>query len=265
MRRRDFYKAIYDEVQTGIAILNDRANEIAVREQKIASGKYSVAFVAKLREEIHGFEEEMKRVPDEYIRKINTLIDQRKAILEDEVALRGSDINDDARLLDFNLGARELVALLKRNADNPTMTQLILKNAADRNIALGVWFVGNKAEIDSLDGISYAAKVAMNHYKTERVFNQLFGEGSPIEQQYNIDDQEKQEKPAKIAYSDDRIANAVRLLKESHTLSTVVQEDIIREFSNQQGVLSILKDAAEQGRQYEAVALAEKLLTGESE
>ena len=264
MTRKEFYKAVLDEVQGGIAVLNDRASEIAALRKKIESGKYSQKGIDEFREKIHAYEKEMENEPYDRLRKVNALIDQRKAVLEDEVALRGSDITEDAKLLNFNLSERELADLLKRNGDNPTMVQLILKNAADRKIDLGIVFVGHKPEIDSLFGVTEAAKVAFQHYMIESVFDRLFGEGSTFEQQYNIAEQTKQE-PAKIAYSDDRIANAVRLLKDSHTLSPGVQQDIVREFANQPGVLSILKDAAKQGRQYEAATLADNLLTGKAE
>jgi len=264
MTRKEFYKAILDEVQGGIAVLNDRASEIASRKQKIESGKYSQDYIRKLRDEIDQFESEMKVESNDRMRKINAIIEKMKVSLDEEFALRGADINDDAKLLNFNLSAKELFDLLKRNEDNPTMYQLILKNAADRNINLGIQFVGNTREINSMYAVADAAEVTLKHYMVGNVFARLFGEGSTFERQYNIADQTKQE-PVKIAYSDDRIANAVRLLKDSHTLSPVVQQDIVREFANQPGVLSILKDAAEQGRQHEAATLADNLLTGKAE
>lgn len=67
-----------------------------------------------------------------------------------------------------------------------------------------------------------------------------------------------------LAYSDERIANAVKLLSDNRCLNPDIQKDIISEFENRPAVLSILRNAAVRGHNFDAVHLIDDAIKGEN-
>lgn len=250
--RREFFETIKALVNKGIEdkrLLSVRAGEI---KTKIESGRYSPQVVAQLRDELRSVEREIESVDINARHEADVLIEQFKRDLAAEVALCGADIDDaDARLLQFGLTESEYLSLLDKHQSNPTMAQLILKDAKGRGLDLGVHFTGNDSEIRSADGVSDAVRVALAHYNIPSVYERLFGEKSPFERAYNVEDRNWRETPI-VAYSSDRLANAVALLSGGNDISEDVQRDIVKEFSAQRGALEILRGAAKSGRKLAA-------------
>lgn len=256
MKRREFYKGTVDIIQTCRHEMQENDAEIARIQKKIDSGKYSQEGIAPMRDKVEALKKRNRDEVERALRSINKDIQTMRASLDDELVLRGSDVTPDAKLLDFNLDANELISIIDRHKDNPTMIQLCLKNAKDRGINLGIYFTANEAEQNILRSIEYAAKVTLRNYNSDHVFDELFGEGSAVADVFNTDDRPP---AAPLAYSDERIANAARMLREN-LLSPNVQADIIREFESQPDILPILRNAAIEGGNPEAVNTANHLL-----
>lgn len=250
--RREFFETGKGLVSKGIEdkkLLSVRAGEVRA---KIESGRYSPQVVAQLRDELRAIEREIEAVDINARHEADVLIEQFKRDLAAEVALCGADIDDaDARLLQFGLTEREYLALLDKHQNNPTMTQLILKDAKSRGLDLGVHFTGNYAEIKAADSVRDAVRVALTHYQNPSVYDRLFGDGSAFERAYNVDDRNWREAPI-VGYTSDRLANAVSLLSGGNDISEDVQRDIVKEFSGQRGALEILRGAAKSGRKLAA-------------
>ena len=257
--RQEFFETVKGLVNKGIEdkrLLSVRAGEI---KAKIESGRYSPQVVAELRDELRAIEREIESVDVDARHEADLLIEQFKRGLAAEVALCGADIDDaDAKLLQFDLTEKEYLSLLDKHQSNPTMTQLILKDAKTRGLDLGVHFTGNDSEIKGADGVRDSVRVALAHYQIPSVYDRLFGDGSAFERAYNVDDRNWRESPI-VAYSSDEVANAVRLLSAIDNLSDSAQVALVREFEGQNGVLSVLESAAKSGRKNAALEEIERL------
>lgn len=258
--RREFFETVKGLVSKGLEnkrLLSVRAGEI---KAKIESGRYSPQVVAELRDELRAIEREIESVDINARHEADLLIEQFKRALAAEVALCGADIDDaDAKLLQFDLTEKEYLSLLDKHQSNPTMTQLVLKNAKSRGLDLGVHFTGNDSEIQSADGVRDAVRVALDHYQIPSVYDRLFGDGSAFERAYDVEDRNWKDNPV-VAYSSDRLANAVALLSGGNDISEDVQRDVVREFTGQRGALEILRGAAKRGRNFIAADEAANLM-----
>lgn len=261
MKRRDFYKGTIEIIKEGCEALQRIESEIASVRDKINSGRYAQKTINELEEKINSLNRQLEKEMSERVGTLSEHISIMRTSLDEEMSLRGSDITADAELLKFNLSEKELMSLMNRNENNPTMVQLILKNAKERGIDLGVHFVGNENLINALAEVEYAATVVFNNCNQTEFLDTLFGEGSEFETMFNVIDPS----PAvTFAYSDERIANAVRVLSDNKCLSSEIQKDIIHEFENHPAVLSILRNAAVNGRNFDAVDMVDSLLKDEN-
>lgn len=142
-----------NEIQTTTA-------EIASLEDKRKSGRYSRE---TLRDEIipaisaaKSRLEAQKRAASADAKAI---IDAFRQKVDDDNQLNPAEITDDIKLLQSGLPLYEcdLKAMLSRNANNKTMSQLILRYAEEREMYNVGRYIGGTAErqlADSLDGIT---------------------------------------------------------------------------------------------------------------
>ena len=260
MKRHEFYKAVVEGTLESISTLRTYNKQIADLKSRIESGKYTQEYINEMKDQIRALEHKAENERYDRIAKVEKLVGELTRSLEDETALRGADITDDAKLLSFGLNERELSTLLSRNKGNPTMEQLILKNAAERGINLGVHFIGNKNEIRAAQGVTFVVKTVLKWPEKERVFDECMGSGSAFEKAFNV---MTAPKTPTISYSDDRVANMVQLLSDNR-ISPEVQKNMVREFADRPAILPLLKDAAEKGGNLAAVEMADNLIMGKS-
>ena len=260
--RREFYKAVLDLAKEAIAKKRLIAAEIDELRNKIDSGKYSKEHCAELETKRRALMKQLEDMDTQVLREVDGLVADVKKNLEAETALNGADIHTDAQLLSFGLNEKELLALLDKHAANPTMVQLVLKSAKERGIDLPVHFVGNADAIKTAESAHDAVKVSIKWFQQDDVFNRIFCEGNSLQRTFDTDDRVWKAKPV-IGYSSDKVANAVRLLSDRSNLGDTVQADIIREFADQPGILSILRNAAEKGGKSAAVEEVDKMINGE--
>ncbi len=261
MKRRDFYTGTIDIIKGGIESLQRIDREIAQIRADILSGRYSQDAINEMTEKISILERKIEDKIAESLATLDKHIDIMRASLSDEMALRGSDITADAELLKYNLSEKELISIMDRYKNNPTMTQLIIKNAEERGIDLGVRFAGNEEQISILNSIGYAANVVLKNRSQSEVFDELFGEGTELSEMFNT----VEPPPAvTLAYTDERIANAVRVLSDNRCLNTDIQTDIIKDFENHPAVLSILRNAAVKGHNFDAVDKIDSIIKGDN-
>lgn len=258
--RREFFETIKALVAKAInekQILTARADEV---EKKINSGRYSPQAVAEMQSELREINRNLEGVGFSALRAADSLIEELKTGLAAEVALNGEDVNDsDMKLLQFDLDEKEMIELLNKHSENPTMTQLILKNAKSRGLDLGVRFLGNDSEIRNAEGAREVVRVAVSHYANPTVFDRLLGDNSELKRLFDVDDRNWKDRPV-VDYTSDRLANAVSLLSSGDDLSVDTQRGIIQEFTGQRGALEILRGAANRGRNFIAADEAASLM-----
>jgi len=245
--RKEFYKDIFTLARKAVNDKNELMAKVKEIEKQINSSDYSVSYKKGLEEQKTTLKIQIEDFEFSTLREVEKRINDFIAEVGKETELNGADVTEDIKLLDFDLSAPELVRLIEKHQSNPTMVQLILKNAKSRGINLGIHFVGNQAIVDLAKQVKNAVRVALNHSYNERMFEQFFGEGSVLEQNFNVDDPKRGVNDSVIGYSDDRVRNAVALLEGKTELSEYTQRDIIKEFSGSPGVVSVLMSAARRG------------------
>jgi hypothetical protein len=186
---------IYTMLRNATDAITPMCAEIDKLQADIDSGKYSnevnaknIAKIADIRRAIRA-------------KAAETLSDVKKAVaahcdrlyaLDD---LRGDALTDDARLLSagLKLTERDLIAILKRNADNPTMKQLVLRWANENNVDLRryaqerglpletVVYVGHAQEIRDVEALIDTSMRFLDHWVDKPnamdILNKFFGIG----------------------------------------------------------------------------------------
>jgi tellurite resistance protein len=261
LKRRECFGLIVNEIKEaekeckGISAEIDKLREVIDNPRK-----YAPEYIDQARSELYKLTRALDDVSYNRMQNVRAITDQMCATLDAEMELRGADIDEgDAKLLNYRLTEHEYIELLNRHGGNVTMEKLILKSAKEHGVDLPLTFVGNDAEKEQLSQLEAAAKVAMRHYGNEEVFDRLFGPNSAARRLWDADDRERPGKRETVKLSDSRVANAVRMLTDSHELADSVQADIIREFADHPGVLAVLRDAANRGGKAEAVATIEEV------
>ena len=265
--RRNCYINIMAELRGGLSVMQEYGKEIDVLKQKISSGKYSAEYIQKLKSQVADLEKKIEAERQQRNRNIAALITQTQEALEREVEPRGEDITADSKLLQFNLTEKELVSLLYRHETNPTMLRIISTHARERGIKLPVVFHWNEEEKAVLGGLASAADTCLKWYrKPATVFERVFSPGCQFERVFNVDDDKFQRPAPSVSYSDERVANAIRLLNDNKGMSEQTQQEIIEEFRGHTGVLTILQNTAHKAGQSAAeLRAAELLLKAEKE
>lgn len=153
-------QSVFDSLEADTNEINKTRTEYAALEAKIKEGRYSNQTLQK---EIYPKRDALKRkIADDSARAIEKakgLVAQYREDAERLNDLDPSAITDDIKLLTAGvpLLPRDINAILTRNKDNRTMTQLALRYAKEHNIDMkGTYYIGGQQEketANNLDGI----------------------------------------------------------------------------------------------------------------
>lgn len=153
-------QTVFDSLEADTHEINKTRTEYAALDAKIKEGRYSNQTLQK---EIYPKRDELKRQIESgcasAIEKAKWLVAQYREDAERLNDLDPSAITDDIKLLTAGvpLLPRDINAILTRNKDNRTMTQLALRYAKEHNIDMkGTYYIGGEAEKETarnLDGI----------------------------------------------------------------------------------------------------------------
>lgn len=175
-------------VQTVYETLGSRTDEIigmanAINEldTKIKSGRYSQMTITN---ELEPKKRELNRARQDACH--NALEEARNAIEQYRVdnaelnQLNPAELTDDVKLLQSGiiLKQRDIEGMLKRNENNRTMTQIILRYAEENKINTGHnYFFGGKEEEETaraLDSILYYYKNWIDKPNAKEMLNRFF-------------------------------------------------------------------------------------------
>ena len=172
--KSEFYKEIM-EIQNGhISKCRELQSDLDHWESEKGSGKYNLSYIlqetGRLKFEI---EQEKQRAERDIANACNAYQEELQAA----DAMNGEDLTPDAQILlsGYPLTKTDLSAMLKRNEGNPTMTKLILKNAEDHEIDLGVRYSGYQADQRLVKQIPYVFNMAMKHYASPETVDRMIG------------------------------------------------------------------------------------------
>lgn len=192
--KRDFYNDITSLTKTAMAKMQELTLEHNEIDQMIRSGKYSGDY---LRKELYPKKDALKREIEEIRESANQAAEKLCSDYTEELR-RGDDLNPEKLTHDtalfrsgVRLTARDIKAILNRNAGNGTMEQLALRYAADHEIDLGerYLYVGNKNLINEVLSVPTAVKTSLKWPEKEStVYEKLMGESSQLNAVFNVDD-----------------------------------------------------------------------------
>ena len=180
--KRNFYFSVVEVVEKRIKEINDTKAEIQKLEKMNASGVYSDKRMKENEIKIKELRNNLDTVRIYGKQEVTELCEKYASELSAEDALKGSELTEDAKLLNsgIKLNKRDYEAMLERNKGNRTMTQLIYRSAEEAGLKMGN-YTGNSATISALRSVPYTAEVCMKWADKQNVFNQLLGEGSAME------------------------------------------------------------------------------------
>lgn len=189
----DFYGDVKDVVLSERKALNDLQAQLDEVEKDIFSNnkKYTPQYI---RDELHPKRKSLQRQIEDRKAlahdRIQRMCDDYIAELRDEDELDPSKLTDDVRLLNsgVKMTSRDIKAMLKRNSDNRTMLQVILRYADEHNIETdGTYYTGNNMTIRNVASIPVVADSCIKWHGSESVWNQLMGEQSEMGQFFSED------------------------------------------------------------------------------
>ena len=150
-------------VQTVFDTLEARTAEIAATraeydkmEEKAKSGRYSPQ---ALTQDIYPKRDALRaKIQDDSakaIREAGALVAQYRADAAELDCLDPAQITDDIKLLQsgITLRPRDIEAILKRNSENRTMTQIVLRYAQDHKIDVKAYYSGGDEEEKTARGL----------------------------------------------------------------------------------------------------------------
>lgn len=153
-------QTVFDSLEADTTEINKTKAEYAALNAKIKEGRYSNQTLTK---EIYPKRDALKRQIESgcasAIKKAHDMVATYREDADRLNDLDPSAITDDIKLLTAGvpLLPRDINAILTRNKDNRTMTQLALRYAKEHNIDMkGTFYVGGQAEreqADTLDGV----------------------------------------------------------------------------------------------------------------
>lgn len=183
--KRDFYNQVNGVVKEGLKSLQDLSDQLTKVSEDINSGKYSGEYV---REKLISQRDSLRRQMDDIRHNANNEVQRICAEYTDELRsqedLDPSLLTEDVKLLQagVKLTQRDIKAMLNRNADNHTMTQVILRYCKENDIDAGVHYMGNKPIIDNVAVVPYTAETALKWSdRQSSVYERLMGEGSDLD------------------------------------------------------------------------------------
>lgn len=143
--------------------LSTLLNKAADLQADIKSGRFSPQAVKdELTPALSATRDQINAAKKAALDAVNAIVDKRIAALEKEDELCGADMNDDAKLLSagISLNTKDIRAILDRNRNNRTMTQIALRYARDHGIDMGgTIYIGNEERILGTRNISSVAKL----------------------------------------------------------------------------------------------------------
>lgn len=171
---------VYDVLRERTREANQVREELTAVEEKIDSEKYSKLGVSELQLERNALKQKINGICNSALIESNKIVSDYQEQLRNEDCLNPSELTDDVRLLSAGIPLlpRDVKAILERNKNNRTMTQLALRYAKEHDLDIGAQYIGNQEKIEAAEGVNYAANVYTSHWmKTdmaEEMLDKLF-------------------------------------------------------------------------------------------
>lgn len=153
-------ETVYAHLEAHAAEISKTIAERDEVEAKMKSGRYSQqAIQNELMPKWGELRRKVRYESDNAIQAAKNLVEQYRQEVAEMNNLDPAELTDDIRLLQsgITLLSRDIQGILKRNSDNRTMTQIVLRYAKEHGIDVGgTFYIGGQQEEETarnLDGI----------------------------------------------------------------------------------------------------------------
>lgn len=159
---QDMINNVYNTLKTSTAELHKKIAEYNALKEKEKSGVYSREYLEKnVRPKMAELKHSIERDKEAAISGAKGIVAAYQDELRDMDNLHPEDITEDVKLFTagIKLKARDIEAILSRNQDNATMTQIALRYAEENGVDLGrdkKYYYGHRAEIQQAGGVANA-------------------------------------------------------------------------------------------------------------
>lgn len=151
---------VYTSLKNDTESLTKKLKELEELEKLEKSGIYSLQYVNNhLRPKIFELRREIEQDKRAAVASAKGIVAVYQDKLRDADNLHVEDLTEDAKLFTagIKLRARDIEAILRRNAGNATMQQIALRYAEENGVDLGRrHYIGHQAEIQEAGGVSRA-------------------------------------------------------------------------------------------------------------
>ena len=193
--KQDFFSEMLNAIQIGIAEMEKEQDKISAtisrRNKQINSKMFSAEYVEnELRPEIKRLKKESAEEEKRLIERLCEMCNSYITELNSADDLKPNSLTADIQLLQtgITLTERDIEAMLKRNADNRTMSQILLRYAEEHNIETGMVYEGNKPLIESVEALAGTIPTVVKWHNRPDVFDKLLGEGSELASVFGSDE-----------------------------------------------------------------------------
>lgn len=176
-------ETVYNTLDSHTEKINEVMAQRDAVEEKINSNRYTQQV---LKEEIYPKRDELRRkirsMCDTAFKDAQSHIDQYRQDVEEENRLDPAQLTDDVKLLQpgIILNAQDIQGMLRRNEENKTMLQVILRYAEANDIDTGkTYYVGGQAEKETarnLESIMYYYKNWIDKPNGRETLRRFFSE-----------------------------------------------------------------------------------------
>lgn len=153
-------QSVYDSLDASTAQIATKLEEFNRLGEEAKSGRYSQQGLHEIYEKQDTLRGEIQNDSKTAINTAKSLVAQYRADSAERNNLNPAELTDDVKLLQSGIILRknDIQGMLKRNASNRTMTQIILRYAEEHGIDTGVVYNSGdeeEATAKNLEGILY--------------------------------------------------------------------------------------------------------------
>ena len=160
-------KTVYAALERHTETIAEKRKELADIDSKMKSGAYSQAYIdGELYPKRRALLSEIEREKDAATAEAGEIVKDYQDQLQREDDLKPEEITGDIEILKSGvpLTKRDVMAILERNQDNKTMTQLALRYADNHGIETGVRYRGNQQTIKDAESANYIVHLYVDHW-----------------------------------------------------------------------------------------------------
>ena len=175
MTEKEYYKQLYEVIDDGFHDYRKYANEHDRISNKIKCDMYTAAVQREKVVELNDLKNKMSRIQNEVVQACNKLTDEIINEVSAADVLNPADMNDDIKLLNAGVGLNEkdITDLLQRNEGNRTMTQLILRYAAEHNLRANAVYTPAAKTAELLNDMRYVSETVVKWFESPEQYHAI--------------------------------------------------------------------------------------------